>query len=164
MSNIRFSTHNACKWHELRHKPVNPVVPPPSSECLGLVWGLVGKLKIHADLPQRLVLVRHCERFAELPGRGFERHGVYKLQNVICVPISTDPGAVANLGLKLCPKHHAAAMPGKNCWQSCCLCGRLHVRFSVRIAVRFAVRFADQSVLQVFFDLFLLKCVDRPCF
>ena len=65
------------------------------------------------DLPQRLILIRQCERFVELPGRGFERHGVYKIQNVICVPISPEAAAVANLGLKSCPKHHAtAASPG----------------------------------------------------
>ena len=61
------------------------------------------------DLPQRLVLIRQCERFAELPGRGSARHGVYKVQNVVCVPISPEAGAVANLGLKPCPKHHPTA-------------------------------------------------------
>ena len=73
------------------------------------MWGLVGKLRVHADLPPRLVLVRSCERFGELPGLGGRQHGVYKLQNVICVPVSEDPASLANLGLKPCPKHHAAA-------------------------------------------------------
>ena len=69
----------------------------------------------HQDLPQRLVLIRQCERFAELPGRGSERHGVYKVQNVVCVPISPEAGAVANLGLKPCPKHHPTTnLTGRN--------------------------------------------------
>ena len=96
-------------------RPAWDLAGQDNPECLGIVWGLVGKLKVHQDLPQRLVLIRQCERFAELPGRGSERHGVYKVQNVICVPISTEAGAVANLGLKPCPKHHATTnLPGRH--------------------------------------------------
>lgn len=78
-------------------------------ECLGIFMGLVGKLTVHADLCQRLVLLRQCERILELPGRDFEHHPVFKVQNVVCVPISPESAAVAGLGLKPCPKHHQMA-------------------------------------------------------
>ena len=100
-------------------------------ECLGIVWGIYGKLSIHPDLPDRLVVVRHCERVGDLPGRGglLSKHSVYKVTNVIAIPIlppplmsnsssgigSTQAGLNntnnettlgAQLTLKPCPKHH----------------------------------------------------------
>ena len=74
-------------------------------ECLGLVWALYGKFRPHPDLVERLVLVQRCERLGELPGRGFESHAVYEVERVVCVPISPEKEAVAQLGLKPCPKH-----------------------------------------------------------
>jgi hypothetical protein len=40
--------------------------------------------------------------------------------------------------------------------------GRLHVRFCVRIGGQIRVRFAAKGSLKLIFDLFLMKCVDRP--
>ena len=37
-------------------------------ECLGVVWALYGKVSIHPDVCERLILVRGCERVGELPG------------------------------------------------------------------------------------------------
>ena len=43
---------------------------------------------------------------------GFEMHGYYKIQNVVCVPISLD-NAIVNeqtMNLKPCMKHHMRAL------------------------------------------------------
>jgi hypothetical protein len=37
-------------------------------ECLGIVWALYGKVNVHPDVSERLMLVRGCERIGELPG------------------------------------------------------------------------------------------------
>ena len=107
-------------------------------ECLGIVWGLYGKLAIHPDLPERLVVVRHCERVGDLPGRGgiLAKHSVYKVSNVVAIPLlppallqssfvstgigtsnQTQSGATSNdsslgaqLQLKPCPKHHGGVI------------------------------------------------------
>lgn len=108
-------------------------------ECLGIAIGLVGKLKIHQDLIQRLVrrmewekrsyldnqetitanlilqiLVRQCERIGELPDRYLENHGIYRIQSIVTVPITQDNEALASLGLKPCPKHQS--FQGKIFW------------------------------------------------
>ena len=107
-------------------------------ECLGIVWGLYGKLSIHPDLPDRLVVVRHCERVGDLPGRGglLSKHSVYKVTNVVAIPIlppglmtssaslmtgttntsssqahsNTESTLGAQLRLKPCPKHHGGVI------------------------------------------------------
>ena len=92
---------------EFSIRPAWDLASQDNPECLGLVMGLVGKLRLHRDLAKRLLLVRQCQRLGDLPGKGFEEeHGVYKVQNIVTVPISTDPMAVQQLALKPCPKHH----------------------------------------------------------
>ena len=63
-SNLWISRHTG-QW-EVR--PSWDLAGQENLECLGLVWALYGKLSIHPDLPERLVLVKHCDRVAELPG------------------------------------------------------------------------------------------------
>ena len=63
-SNLWISRHTG-QW-EVR--PSWDLAGQENLECLGLVWALYGKLSIHPDLPDRLVLVKHCDRVAELPG------------------------------------------------------------------------------------------------
>ena len=75
-------------------------------ECHGVIWALLGILRPHPELPPRLVVVRSCDRLCDLPGRGFAQHGVYRVGQVACLPISRDPAAVQNWCLKPCPKHH----------------------------------------------------------
>ena len=88
-------------------RPAWDLVSQDNPERLGMVMGLVGKLKLHRDLAERLLLVRHCQRLGALPGKGFEEeHGVYKVLNVVTVPISTDPMAVQNLALDPWPKYN----------------------------------------------------------
>ena len=58
-------------------------------ECLGAVWGLVGKLRLHPGLEEQLVVVRECERILELPDPGLKTtFPVYRVKSVSLVPIS----------------------------------------------------------------------------
>lgn len=77
-------------------------------ECLGLVMGLVGVFRVHPECVPRLVLVQSCDRLCELPGRGLDTHGIYKVTRVVCVPISDLDESIRQLGLKPCPKHQPA--------------------------------------------------------
>ena len=47
-------------------------------ECLGAVWGLVGKLRLHPDLEEQLVVVRECERILELPDPSLKLSSWYR--------------------------------------------------------------------------------------
>ena len=82
-------------------------------ECLGLVWALYGKLSIHPDLPDRLVLVKHCDRVAELPGVGGHQsssHAVYRVTGAVMISLDQSTDYSHDLDLKPCPKHHVGAM------------------------------------------------------
>ena len=74
-------------------------------ECMGAVWGLVGKLKVHPSLEDYLVLIRECERIGELPDPRGSRYPVYRIKSVALIPISPSP-PVLDPPLKSCPKHH----------------------------------------------------------
>ncbi|TRY69034.1 hypothetical protein TCAL_01419 [Tigriopus californicus] len=85
-------------------------------ECLGLVMGLVGVLRVHPECVPRLVLVQSCYRVCELPGRGLDPHGIYKVTRVVCVPISDLVESIRQLALKPCPKHQPMLMnPPEEC-------------------------------------------------
>ncbi len=91
----------------LSTRPSWEVASQDDPECLGLTWGLVGKLRMpRKELCQRLVLVRSCERLGELPSGSGCPHAVYRVKSVAAVPISVDASAVQGLGLRPCPKHH----------------------------------------------------------
>ncbi|XP_040570246.1 phosphatidylinositide phosphatase SAC2 [Lepeophtheirus salmonis] len=79
-------------------------------ECLGLVYGIVGKIRFHSELPERLILIREVSRCGELP---IHAHPVYKIRSVLAVPIvSSSP--VGPLQLKICPKHSSQT----NSWEN----------------------------------------------
>ena len=92
--------------------PFRDLAEQENPECLGLVWGLYGKLDIHPDVCQRLVLVRRCDRVGEIPGPRLRRHAIYRVGDVVLLPLvppNLVPGDVPlsqQLGLKACPKHH----------------------------------------------------------
>uniref|UniRef100_UPI00358EFBBB phosphatidylinositide phosphatase SAC2 isoform X2 n=1 Tax=Myxine glutinosa TaxID=7769 RepID=UPI00358EFBBB len=68
--------------------------------CLGLVEGVIGKIKLFTEDEWRLVLIRQKELVGELPGG----HRVYKISRIVCVPLF--PGEPVELDLELCKKHH----------------------------------------------------------
>jgi len=83
-------------------------------ECLGAVWGLVGKLKIHPNLDDQLVVIRECEKIADLPDPSHPglNYPVYRVKSVALLPISPSP-PVIEPPLKSCPKHHVGVIdPG----------------------------------------------------
>ena len=85
-------------------------------ECLGLVWGIYGKLEIHPEVPARLVLVRKCDRVGETPGPKLKRNAVYRVGDVVLLPlvppsqIPADAPLSHQLGLKPCPKHQGGVV------------------------------------------------------
>ena len=83
-------------------------------ECLGSVWGLVGKLRVHPSLEEQLVVVRECERVAELPDPAHPgtSYPAYRVRSVALLPISPSP-PLLEPPLKGCPKHHVGVVdPG----------------------------------------------------
>ena len=75
-------------------------------ECLGAVWGLVGKLRLHPSLEEQLVVVRECERIVELPQPSLRAtFPVYRVKSVAVFPVSAAPPTF-DPPLKSCPKHH----------------------------------------------------------
>ena len=77
-------------------------------ECLGAVWGLVGKLRLHKDLDEQLVVIRECERILELPEPSLQSSfPVYRVKSVALLPVSPAP---PDPGLKSCPKHHVGVI------------------------------------------------------
>ena len=79
-------------------------------ECLGAVWGLVGKLKVHPNLEDQLVVIRECEKIMELPtGDLKSTFPVYKVKSVALLPISPSPPNLES-PLKSCPKHHVGVV------------------------------------------------------
>jgi len=75
-------------------------------ECLGAIWGLVGKLKIHPLMEEQLVVIRECERILDLPDASLKNSNpVYRVKSVSLLPISPSP-PMLEPPLKSCPKHH----------------------------------------------------------
>ena len=75
-------------------------------ECLGAVWGLVGKLRIHPGVDDRLAFIRDCERVGEMYDTlRRTTHPVYRVRTVSLVAITSQQNRVQP-PLKPCPKHH----------------------------------------------------------
>jgi len=82
-------------------------------ECLGAVWGLIGKLKLHESLEEHLVVIRECERIIELPEPNLKStFPVYMVKNIALLPISLQPPTFDPplKSLKSCPKHHVGVV------------------------------------------------------
>ncbi|WAR21425.1 SAC2-like protein [Mya arenaria] len=92
-------------WCSRRHGTLEP---RPGSElltawnpvCIGLVYGVVGKIKIHPESEWRLLLVSRQTCVGQLGGE----HDVYQINRVALLPLSTTEPA--DMELDLCAKHH----------------------------------------------------------
>ena len=74
----------------------------------------MGKLKIHPSLEEQLVVIRECEKIAELPDPTLPgtQHPVYRVKSVALLPISPSPPCLEP-PLRSCPKHHVGVVdPG----------------------------------------------------
>ena len=106
-----------------------------------MVWGIYGKLEIHPEVPQRLVLVRKCDRVGEIPGPKLKRNAIYRVGDVVLLPlvppsqIPADAPLSQQLGLKACPKHQG----GKSGLKVPLLLQFLRREFRSQIAAPFAV-------------------------
>ena len=75
-------------------------------ECLGAIYGLVGKLKAHPNMEDQLVVIKECEKILDLPADDIlTTFPVYKVKSVALLPISPAPPSQES-PLKSCPKHH----------------------------------------------------------
>ncbi|XP_064601355.1 phosphatidylinositide phosphatase SAC2-like [Liolophura sinensis] len=68
--------------------------------CLGLVYGVVGKIKPHPDSENWLILIRQTN----FVGKFFDKHEVFKIEKIAVLPLSTSEPA--DLDIDLCRKHH----------------------------------------------------------
>ncbi|XP_071090105.1 LOW QUALITY PROTEIN: phosphatidylinositide phosphatase SAC2-like [Haliotis cracherodii] len=80
------SSHDLCSaW--------NPI-------CIGRIYGVIGKLKIHPESEWKLLLIRQ----RTLVGTLAKEHSIYKINKIAVLSLSnTDP---TDLDLELCKKHH----------------------------------------------------------
>uniref|UniRef100_T1JHY8 SAC domain-containing protein n=1 Tax=Strigamia maritima TaxID=126957 RepID=T1JHY8_STRMM len=73
--------------------------------CLGYVYGIVGKVKIHPELDKKLILIRQQCQVGTLTGC----HRVYNINKIVVLPLTCFVNADAlDLGLDPCKKHHNA--------------------------------------------------------
>ncbi|XP_077469195.1 phosphatidylinositide phosphatase SAC2 isoform X2 [Stigmatopora argus] len=81
-------------------KPATDLLLAWNPVCLGLVEGIIGKIRLHTDLPLGLVLIRQKALVGHLPGN----HKVYKIIKIAVIPLSDEEPQ--ELELELCKKHH----------------------------------------------------------
>ncbi|XP_077585048.1 phosphatidylinositide phosphatase SAC2 isoform X2 [Stigmatopora nigra] len=81
-------------------KPATDLLLAWNPVCLGLVDGIIGKIRLHTDLPLGLVLIRQKALVGHLPGN----HKVYKIIKIAVIPLSDEEPQ--ELELELCKKHH----------------------------------------------------------
>ena len=68
--------------------------------CLGRVFGVIGKMKIHPESEWKLLLVKQQELVGQLPGGA----DVYKINKIVILPLCLDEPK--DLEIDLCSKHH----------------------------------------------------------
>ncbi|XP_063433783.1 phosphatidylinositide phosphatase SAC2-like [Mytilus trossulus] len=67
--------------------------------CIGMVYGVIGKVKVHPEAEWSLLLIRQRAHVGRI-----DRHDIYKIHKIAVIPLSgNDPG---ELDLELCRMHH----------------------------------------------------------
>ncbi|XP_059468988.1 phosphatidylinositide phosphatase SAC2 isoform X2 [Neocloeon triangulifer] len=77
------------------------LVDAVNPECLGIFFGLVGKIELNPGLLPRLILIKSVESVGQLPGM----HTVYKIKAVAFLNILGPDVTQQELGLESCTKH-----------------------------------------------------------
>uniref|UniRef100_A0A023EYP6 Putative inositol-145-triphosphate 5-phosphatase synaptojanin inp51/inp52/inp53 family n=1 Tax=Triatoma infestans TaxID=30076 RepID=A0A023EYP6_TRIIF len=91
---------------EVDAKPGWELANSGDPECLGIFYGLVGKIDFQIDGEYRLMLIKDTEQVGDLP----DGRTVMKIRSVVFLyPCGADVSAV-ELGLKSCKKHKAGNM------------------------------------------------------
>ncbi|KAK3589432.1 hypothetical protein CHS0354_020761 [Potamilus streckersoni] len=67
--------------------------------CIGQVYGVIGKLKLHPDSEWKLLLIRQRSCIGKIAGG----HNIYKINKIAVLSLSE---AEPDLELELCRKHH----------------------------------------------------------
>ena len=76
-------------------------------ECLGVLYGIVGKIELQAVVDSRLMLIKECAPVGDLPGG----KTVYKIKSVTFLQLGP-AGDTADIGLKPCKKHQNSKNAG----------------------------------------------------
>ncbi|KAK9501283.1 hypothetical protein O3M35_012024 [Rhynocoris fuscipes] len=91
---------------EMEAKPGWELANSGDPECLGIFYGLVGKIDFQVDGEYRLLLIKDTEKVGDLP----DGRTVMKIRSVVFLyPCGADVSA-NELGLKSCRKHKAGNM------------------------------------------------------
>nr|CAD7394690.1 unnamed protein product [Timema cristinae] len=69
-------------------------------DCLGLFYGIIGKIELQSIMESRLMLIKECETVGDLPGG----KTVYKIKSVAFLQLGLS-GDSLDLGLQPCKKH-----------------------------------------------------------
>nr|CAD7438977.1 unnamed protein product [Timema bartmani] len=69
-------------------------------DCLGLFYGIIGKIELQSIMESRLMLIKECETVGDLPGG----KTVYKIKSVAFLQLGLS-GDSLELGLHPCKKH-----------------------------------------------------------
>ncbi|XP_052831657.1 phosphatidylinositide phosphatase SAC2 isoform X1 [Octopus bimaculoides] len=76
--------------------------PPVNAVCIGIVHGVVGKVKAHTDSEWKLILIKN----QSLVGHILETHDIFQINKIAILSLSgLEP---TELGLSPCPRHHGS--------------------------------------------------------
>ncbi|CAG5125736.1 unnamed protein product, partial [Candidula unifasciata] len=85
---------------KLEPKKGNDLANAWNPVCVGQVYGVIGKVKLHPDSEWRLLLIKQRSLACKLAGQH-----IYKISKIAVLPLnSTD--VASDLDLELCKKHH----------------------------------------------------------
>ncbi|CAL1531725.1 unnamed protein product, partial [Lymnaea stagnalis] len=68
--------------------------------CVGHVYGIIGKLKLHPDSEWRLLLIKQQSLVCQLA----DQYNIYRINKIAVLPLTTGESA-ADLDLEVCRKH-----------------------------------------------------------
>lgn len=86
---------------EVQAKPGWELANSGDLQCLGVFYGLVGRIDLQTSFDTRLMLIKEYSLVGELTGRGT----VYKIRSVTLLPLRGPDVTNVELGLKPCKKH-----------------------------------------------------------
>ncbi|CAB3378681.1 Hypothetical predicted protein [Cloeon dipterum] len=77
------------------------LVDAVNPECLGIFYGLVGKIELNPGLLPKLILIKSVESVGQLHGH----HSIYKIKSVVFLNLIGPDATQQEMGLEPCTKH-----------------------------------------------------------
>ncbi|XP_075229040.1 phosphatidylinositide phosphatase spermathreecae isoform X2 [Lycorma delicatula] len=90
------------KTGEIKVKPGWELANSGDLECLGIFYGLIGKIEFHIPSESRLILIKTVAPVGEIPGG---RGTVHKICSIAFLHPCGPDATVTDMGLKFCRKH-----------------------------------------------------------